>query len=84
MNAAVKQIHIHYFALMREERGLANETITTAAKNVGELFSELNAKYRFSLPTKRLNVAINEDFASWDSELKEHDKVVFIPPVAGG
>jgi sulfur-carrier protein len=77
MDASVKQIHIHYFALMREERGLANETVTTAAKNV-------NTKHCFSLPTKRLNVAINEEFANWESELKEQDKVVFIPPVAGG
>lgn len=84
MDALAKQIHIHYFALMREERGLANETVLTSAKNVGELFSELNARHGFSLPIKRLNVAINEDFANWDSELKEHDKVVFIPPVAGG
>ena len=84
MDAAVKQIHIQYFALMREERGLAQETVATTAQNVGELFSELNAKYSFSLPTKRLNVAVNEDFANWDRELKEQDNVVFIPPVAGG
>jgi len=31
-----------------------------------------------------LKVAVNEEFAAWDRELADGDRVVFIPPVAGG
>jgi len=31
-----------------------------------------------------LKVAVNEEFAAWDRPLADGDRVVFIPPVAGG
>jgi molybdopterin synthase sulfur carrier subunit len=31
-----------------------------------------------------LKVAVNEEFAAWDQPLAGGDRVVFIPPVAGG
>ncbi|HEY9756981.1 MAG TPA: MoaD/ThiS family protein [Oculatellaceae cyanobacterium] len=79
-----KQINIQYFAVLKEERGLSSETVQTSSKTVRELFNELNKKYRFSLNTERLNVAVNDEFQPWDANLKQGDTVVFIPPVAGG
>jgi molybdopterin synthase sulfur carrier subunit len=31
-----------------------------------------------------LRVAVNDEFGDWSQELADGDRVVFIPPVAGG
>lgn len=78
------KIQIEYFALLKEQRGCAYETIETSAATPEVLYSELKDHHSFSLEQSALQVAINEDFADWDSTLKNNDTVVFIPPVAGG
>lgn len=84
MAAPRKNIHIQYYALLREERGLSNEIYSTEAANAQELFEELQTKFAFSLPKDRLRVSINDQFEDWQSRLNENDRVVFIAPVAGG
>lgn len=84
MNTGLKKIQIHYFALMREERGLSKESYDTDANNAQELFDELKQKYHFSLNADRLRVSINDQFENWNYALQENDSIVFIPPVAGG
>ena len=81
---ADKTVHLHYYAQLREGRGLSQETVTTQASTVQELYAELKEKYRFSLPVHRLRVAVNDEFVSWETPLKPEDTIVFIPPVAGG
>jgi len=78
------KISIEYFALLKEQRGCSSETIETVAKSPALLYSELKSRYSFSLNPDSLKVAVNEDFADWDSTLSDGDTVVFIPPVAGG
>lgn len=75
---------IQYFALLREQRGLDEETIESSATTATELYSELSEQHGFKLPTSALKVAINDDFADWSSTLSSGDTIVFIPPVAGG
>lgn len=79
-----KDINIQYFALFREARGLASEMLSTQAKTPRELYDELglDAAYRFD--ARRLRVALNDEFASWDASLENGDSVAFIAPVAGG
>lgn len=77
-------IHVSYFALLREQRGLAAETLTTEATDAATLYEALRAQHRFTLPTDRLRVAINGDFVPWPAPLAAGDQLVFIPPVAGG
>jgi molybdopterin converting factor subunit 1 len=79
-----KTVHIQYFALLREQRGLANESILTNAQTPAELYQNLSQAYPFTLPQTNLQVAVNEEFASWNTPLSDDDKLVFIPPVAGG
>ena len=79
-----KTVHIHYYALLREERGLSEEAVKTKAKTASELFVELNQKHRFTLPASMLKVSINNTFQAWDASLSDRDKVAFIPPIAGG
>jgi len=78
------RVHIHYFALLKEERGLNNEILTTDAKNLRDLYDELKERHGFSLDRKLLKAAVNDQFAAWEHSLSENDKVVFVPPVAGG
>ena len=79
-----KTIHIQYYALLREERGESREIVSTQAACAQDLYSELKIKYHFRLNTDLLRVAVNGQYASWQTLLKDQDKIVFIPPVAGG
>jgi molybdopterin synthase sulfur carrier subunit len=78
------KLHVQYFAILREQRGLSEETIETTAATPGALYDELRAAHRFTLPRERIRVASNDEFVAADAPLREGDRVVFIPPVAGG
>jgi molybdopterin converting factor subunit 1 len=77
-------VHIQYFAILREQRGLARESLTTAATTAAALYEELRTRHGFSLPVDRVRAAINEEFVAWETPLRDGQTVVFIPPVAGG
>lgn len=79
-----RELHIQYFAMMREERGLSRETLSTTAATPRQLFQALAAQHAFSLNVERLKVSVNSRFVEWDTPLSDQDTVVFIPPVAGG
>ncbi len=78
------KINITYFAILQDQRGVANEVYETNLSTPGELYKELQVKYGFTLTKCRLKVAVNDKFADWQTPLQNGDKVVFIPPVAGG
>ncbi len=80
----MKQIHLRYFALLREERGAEQESLATNADNPAVLYDELRAAHGFSLPRERMMVVVNEAYSGWEHPLHDGDTVVFIPPVAGG
>ena len=77
-------IRVQYYALLREQAGRSDETLTTSARDARELYAELSQLYPFTLPVEMLRVAINAEFGEWSQPLKAGDAVVFIPPVAGG
>ncbi|HWL14496.1 MAG TPA: MoaD/ThiS family protein [Opitutus sp.] len=78
------KISIQYFALLREQRGLTEEQLETNASTPAALYEELRARHGFTLPANRVRAAVNGDFVAVDAPLRPDDKVVFIPPVAGG
>ena len=77
-------VSVHYFAILREQRGVDRETLTTAATTPSGLYDELRARHRFTLPADRVRAAVNDAFVAGSAGLKEGDRIVFIPPVAGG
>jgi molybdopterin synthase sulfur carrier subunit len=77
-------LHIQYFAILREQRGLTQETLTTSAATPTALYDELRARHGFTLPADRVRAAVNDDFVSATHSLRDGDRLVFIPPVAGG
>jgi molybdopterin synthase sulfur carrier subunit len=77
-------LHIQYFAILREQRGLKQETLTTSAVTPAALYEELRGRHQFTLPADRIRAAVNDAFVEASAALREGDRIVFIPPVAGG
>jgi sulfur-carrier protein len=77
-------VHVQYFAILREQRGLTDEKLATVAATPAALYEELRARHGFTLPGDRVRAAVNDAFVAGDAALREGDRVVFIPPVAGG
>lgn len=84
LDSPSRAIKVQYYALLREQAGRSDETLTTRARNPRELYAELAARYPFTLPAEMLRVAVNAEFGDWNQPLAPGDAVVFIPPVAGG
>lgn len=80
----MKSISIEYYALLREEAGKDQESLNTDCRTLGELYENLKIKYGLSLPLDMIQVAVNDEFTKRSQEFQDGDKVVFIPPVAGG
>jgi len=79
-----KTIKVQYFALLRELRGCSEEMLETEADNALTLYRFLQQRYDFPLAPEQLRVAVNDNFATWETPIQANDTVVFIPPVAGG
>ncbi len=79
-----KIVHVYYYALLREQRGVSEETLETSALTAQELYEELRARYSFKLILDLVKVAINDEFCDWSTKLNSEDTIVLIPPVAGG
>jgi molybdopterin converting factor subunit 1 len=84
LEPAMLTLHVQYFAILREQRGLTEETLTTAAGNPGALYEELRRRHHFTLPADRIRAAVNDTFVDSAAPLRDGDRVVFVPPVAGG
>jgi molybdopterin-guanine dinucleotide biosynthesis protein A len=82
--AQLRTLQIQYFALLREQAGRTSETVSSRACDARELYEELRARLGLLLRPEQLRVAVNEEFADWSQPLREGDRVVFLPPVAGG
>ncbi|MCA9400150.1 MAG: MoaD/ThiS family protein [Candidatus Omnitrophica bacterium] len=78
------RVTIKYFAMLKEETNLSEETIETSANNVYDLYLELQKKYSLTLSPDVVKVSKDEVFVDWQTPLRPDDTVVFIPPVAGG
>lgn len=83
MNSGIT-ITVEYFAQLREQAGCSRETWQPQAPDAAGLYEELRRHHGFNLDREHLRVAVNDGFAEWDVVLQEGDRVVFIPPVAGG
>ena len=79
-----RTLHDQNFAVLREQAGRSAESLESAAASPAELYDELRARHGLALPRSLLRVAVNEEFADWEQPLEDGDRVVFIPPVAGG
>jgi sulfur-carrier protein len=65
----MKTITIRYFAMFRDNAGVAEET---------------RDRHGSSEPSGHCKVAINDEMADWDAAVSDGDTVLLFPPVAGG
>ena len=84
MTVAVRPIQVRFFAVLREQAGKSVLDLTTVARTPAELYGELQASHALTFPVNLLRVSINERYATMETLLQPGDRVVFIPPVAGG
>lgn len=80
----MKSISIRYFALLREERGTDSEDLTVDCHTYRDLYEHLKEKHKLSLSSQMIQVAVDDEFCRMSDPVREHAKIVFIPPVAGG
>jgi molybdopterin converting factor subunit 1 len=80
----MKNVTVQYFAILREQRGLTEEKLTTAAATPAALYDELRGRHGFTLPGDRVRAAVNDEFVAATTILRDGDRLVFIPPMAGG
>jgi molybdopterin converting factor small subunit len=78
------KINVRYFAVYREATGVGSEDLDTLASSAADLFRECAQRHHRLQNYSASLVAINDEMAEWDTELRENDEVLFFPPVAGG
>lgn len=78
------KVTLHYYASLRDRRGVDSETIETSAATPMELWRELDAIRPLGADPANFAVAIDDAFVEWDLPLRDGCQVVFLPPVSGG
>ena len=78
------RVQIRYFAALREQRNLTEESVSTDASTLHQLYEELRALHGFTLMPSQVRFAVGGAYVEADWPIKEGDEVVLIPPVAGG
>lgn len=85
MSQTSRQIHVRFFAILREQAGVATLALDTAAPDAAALYAELQQRFpNLTFPVSLLKVSLNERYVEPATPLSAGDRVVFIPPVAGG
>ena len=79
-------VTVRYFAGHRDIAGRSEERLELAlGATVGSLWGLLVERYpRLSGYTGRLLYAVNQEYGTPATELRDGDEVAFIPPVSGG
>ena len=84
----VMQVHVKYFASIREAVDRSAETLSTEASTLGALRDALIARgepYAIALARgKAVRVALNQVMQDESALLSEGCEVAFFPPVTGG
>lgn len=75
-------IQVRYFASLQEQIGRRDDQVDAqAAHTVREVWQCALAQR--PIPPNTL-CAVNQEYAGWDSAVRDGDEVAFFPPVTGG
>ena len=85
MSTPPRQLQVRFFAVLREQAGCSSIAVESSASDAAALYAELQGRFpRLTFPAALLRVSLNERYADMAAVLAAGDRVVFIPPVAGG
>jgi molybdopterin converting factor subunit 1 len=85
MSASPQTLHVRFFAILREQAGCATLEVDSTARDAAALYAELQQRLpTLTFAATLLRVSVNERYVPMDTPLVANDRVVFIPPVAGG
>ena len=80
-----RTVQIKFFAILREQAGVSSLSWRTACTSADTLYAELQQRFpNLKLPIVMLRVSLNERYVDKGAEIRDGDRIVFIPPVAGG
>lgn len=79
-------MRILYFASVREAMGVGEETIDLPADvaTARDLADLLELRSPVFADRARLRVAVDQEMASFDADIRDATEVAFFPPVTGG
>lgn len=82
----MRQIHILYFARIREATGTGEErrNISDDIATAGDLASLLAEQWPVFEDRARLRVAVDQVMATFETPIGDAREVAFFPPVTGG
>lgn len=80
------KVKVKFFAILRERVGAGEITKEIhEGSTVKDLWEALKRDYPKLAPAEMyLLYAVNQDYVAPDHVLRDHDEVVFVPPVSGG
>ncbi len=80
----MKTVTVRYFALFREQAGVAEEQLELDVATAADVFEATSDRHGSSELAGACKVAINDEMAEWSSPVSDGDTVLLFPPVAGG
>ena len=80
----MKSITVRYFAMFRENAGVAEEALQLDVTTAADVYDATRDRHGSHEPVGHCKVAINDAMADWDSAVADGDVVLLFPPVAGG
>ncbi|MDB6169487.1 MAG: molybdopterin synthase small subunit [Verrucomicrobia bacterium] len=85
MSLPSRKLQVRFFAVLREQAGCSSVTVESFALTAAALYAELQSRFpALTFPAALLRVSLNERYADMTAPLSAGDRIVFIPPVAGG
>lgn len=80
----MKNITVRYFAMFRENAGIASESLKLEAETAEDVYKATSDRHGSTEPLGHCKVAINDEMADWSDAVNDGDTVLLFPPVAGG
>ena len=78
------RVRVVYLGILKEIAGRTSDTVDVAdGETAGDLWQRLGGEAP-KLATRTIAIAINQEYASPDTALRDGDEVAFLPPVSGG
>jgi len=80
---AAKHVTVRYFAVLRDRRGVGEETLSTDCESIGDFICELVVKHQLDLAPALIRAAQDGSFVDDSTPIRDGAQIVLVPPVSG-